>query len=53
MADVRSACVPICIAIKNCKTMDQFKKLFDINKETNISMINNWPNDNNVRKYRR
>ena len=53
VADVRSACETICIAIKNCKTIDQFKKLFDINKETNISMINNWPNDNNVRKYRR
>tara|TARA_R100000687_G_scaffold79900_1_gene74665 strand:+ start:214 stop:792 length:579 start_codon:yes stop_codon:yes gene_type:complete len=55
---VRLACNRICEAIDNSSDIDLFKTLFEdsYDKDGNVlkvAIINDWPNDTNVRKYHR
>ena len=56
--DVRSSCETICTAIGNCSDLDAFKVLFkDTRNEegdvTKVAVVNNWPDDYDMEKYRR
>ena len=58
VGNVRSSCETICTAIGNCSDLDALKVLFeDTHNEagevTKVAAINDWPDNYDIRKYRR
>ena len=58
VANIRKVCNTICTAIENATTMDEFKKLFEHTynlkgDRSRVAIIQDWPDDSNVRKYTR
>jgi len=58
VGDVRSSCETICTAIGNCSDLDALKVLFkdtlnEAGEVTKIAVLNDWPDDYDMEKYRR
>jgi len=58
VGDIRSSCETICTAIGNCSDLDALKVLFEDTRNeagevTKIAIMNDWPDDYDMEKYRR
>jgi len=58
VGNVRSSCETICTAIENCSDLDAFKVLFEDTRNeagevTKVAVVNDWPDDYDMEKYRR